>query len=65
MTKQTVGLDRRTLLPGVGITGASALIAGAQQGKKKTRRQQISTVPIAASYTKGIVETGSRRCGAT
>src|SRR5438477_6535937 len=54
---RTPGLDRRTLLGGVAVAASAGLIASAKD--KAAPRSSVSTAPVMASYSKGIVETTS------
>jgi para-nitrobenzyl esterase len=55
--KQTSGFDRRALLRSIAAAGASGFIASAQE--KTSPRPTPAAAPVAASYSKDIVETTS------
>jgi para-nitrobenzyl esterase len=54
-TKNRPGLNRRTLIRSIAVAGASDLIANTQE--KTVPRAAATSAPVAASYSKGIVET--------
>jgi para-nitrobenzyl esterase len=49
------GLDRRALIRGIAIAGASGIVASAQD--KTTPRATAAAATVVASYSKGVVET--------
>src|SRR5687768_71292 len=58
--KEAAGLDRRALVFGSAVVGASGLLAGAPKDPSgSVPRGSASASPITASYSKGIVETTS------
>ena len=52
---KAAGLDRRTLIRGIAIAGASGIVASAQD--KTAPRASAAAAPVMASYSKGVVET--------
>jgi para-nitrobenzyl esterase len=57
ISSSTRGLDRRTLIRGVAVAGASGFIASSQD--KTVPRTTAAVAPILASYSKGVLETAS------